>query len=320
MTKIEIDIQTEVIAMKKFILFFMTLFSLSAYGKNTMDQVKYITYLETNRAYCVLRVNGIYTLSNLGSRTGTISTGYNVAPLLQNGKNTIYIEMAPFIDVDEKYVYQEKGTECKVKLVRVTPYESDEVTNIITSVADKNGTLEPTSMKSVNFNIDTAQYSKITEKNLKDRGFYYAQRIVTLNDLPVWAWTTATSLPETATSTELVKKAYEDIWQMLKKQDLTALKSAYQLTLHEESQANDSTEQIHFDSLDFKHYFDKGYQAVPIDWNKYKLVRYMGGRLFRFEVKDGIQSPLLIRDKNGENGFTFNPLFSLINGKVVISR
>ncbi|MFD0708934.1 MULTISPECIES: hypothetical protein [Photorhabdus] len=320
MTKIEIDIQTEVIAMKKFILFFMTLFSLSAYGKNTMDQVKYITYLETNRAYCVLRVNGIYTLSNLGSRTGTISTGYNVAPLLQNGKNTIYIEMAPFIDVDEKYVYQEKGTECKVKLVRVTPYESDEVTNIITSVADKNGTLEPTSMKSVNFNIDTAQYSKITEKNLKDRGFYYAQRIVTLNDLPVWAWTTATPLSETATSTELVKKAYEDIWQMLKNQDLTALKSAYQLTLHEESQANDSTEQIHFDSLDFKHYFDKGYQAVPIDWNKYKLVRYMGGRLFRFEVKDGIQSPLLIRDKNGENGFTFNPLFSLINGKVVISR
>ncbi|PQQ32687.1 hypothetical protein C6H69_13145 [Photorhabdus luminescens] len=306
--------------MKKFILFFMTLFSLSAYGKNTMDQVKYITYLETNRAYCVLRVNGIYTLSNLGSRTGTISTGYNVAPLLQNGKNTIYIEMAPFIDVDEKYVYQEKGTECKVKLVRVTPYESDEVTNIITSVADKNGTLEPTSMKSVNFNIDTAQYSKITEKNLKDRGFYYAQRIVTLNDLPVWAWTTATPLSETATSTELVKKAYEDIWQMLKNQDLTALKSAYQLTLHEESQANDSTEQIHFDSLDFKHYFDKGYQAVPIDWNKYKLVRYMGGRLFRFEVKDGIQSPLLIRDKNGENGFTFNPLFSLINGKVVISR
>ncbi|MCW7760399.1 hypothetical protein [Photorhabdus luminescens] len=307
--------------MKKFILFFMALFSISAYGKNTMDKVKYITYLETNRAYCVLRVNGIYTLSNLGSRTGTISTGYNVAPLLQNGKNTIYIEMAPFIDVDEKYVYQEKGTECKVRLVRVTPYESDEVTNIITSVADKNGTLEPTSMKSVNFNIDTAQYSKITEKNLKDRGFYYAQRIVTLNDLPAWAWTTATPLPETVASTELVKKAYEDIWQMLKNQDLTALKTAYQLTLHEESQANDSTEQIHFDSLDFKHYFDKGYQAVPIDWSKYKLIRYMDGRLFRFEVKDGIQSPLLIEDKNNsEDGQTFNPLFSLINGKVVISR
>ncbi|WP_244866751.1 hypothetical protein [Photorhabdus heterorhabditis] len=286
-----------------------------------MDKVKYITYLETNRAYCVLRVNGIYTLSNLGSRTGTISTGYNIAPLLRNGKNTIYIEMAPFIDVDEKYVYQEKGTECKVKLVRVTPYESDEMTNIITSVADKNGTLEPTSMKSVNFNVDTANYSKIKEKDLKGRGFYYAERTVTLNDLPVWAWTTAMPLPETEISTELVKKAYEDIWQILKNQDLTALKSAYQLTLHEESQANDSTEQIDFDSLDFKHYFDKGYQAVPIDWSKYKLVRYMDGRLFRFEVKDGIQSPLLIEDKNNsENGQTFNPLFSLINGKVVISR
>ncbi|MGV8004235.1 hypothetical protein QPK14_19770 [Photorhabdus temperata subsp. temperata] len=307
--------------MKKFFVFFMALFSLSAYGENTMDKVKYITYLETNLARCVLRINGIYTLSNLGSRTGTISTGYNVAPILQDGKNTIYIEMAPFIDVDEKYVYQEKGTECKVRLVRVTPYESDEITNIIASVADKNGTLEPTGMKSVNFNIDTVNYSKITEKDLKDRGFYYAQRTVTLNDLPVWAWMIATPLPETATSTELVKKAYEDIWQMLKNQDLAALKTAYQLTLHEESQANDSTEQIHFDSLDFKHYFDKGYQAVPIDWKKYKLVRYMNGRLFRFEVADSLNSPLLIEDKNNsEDGFTFSPYFSLINGKVVISR
>ncbi|WP_246593484.1 hypothetical protein [Photorhabdus akhurstii] len=286
-----------------------------------MDKVKYITYLETNRARCVLKVNGIYTLSNLNSMTGTISTGYNVAPLLQNGKNTIRIEMAPFSNAEEGYIYKDKNAECKVRLVRMTPYQSDEITNIIAGVADKNGIAEPNSMKSISFNTDTVQYSKITENNLKDRGFYYAERTVTLDDLPIWAWTIATPLPETAASTELVKKAYEDIWQMLKNQDLMALKSAYQLTLHEESQANDSTEQIHFDSLDFKHYFDKGYQAVPINWNKYKLVRYMKGRLFRFELNDSIKSPLLIEDKNNsENGFIYNPLFSLINGKVVISR
>ncbi|WP_242688839.1 hypothetical protein [Photorhabdus tasmaniensis] len=286
-----------------------------------MDKVKYITYLETNRARCVLKVNGIYTLSNLNSMTGTISTGYNVAPLLQNGKNTVHMEMAPFSDAEEGYIYKDKQAECKVRLVRMTPYQSDEITNIIASVADKNGTLEPTNTKSVNFNANTAQYSKITENNLKDEGFYYAERTVTLNDLPVWAWTMATPLPETAASTELVKKAYEDIWQMLEKQDLLALKTAYQLTLHEESQANDSTEQIHFDSLDFKHYFDKGYQAVPIDWSKYKLVRYMDGRLFRYELNNSIKSPLLIEDKNNsENGFIYNPIFSLINGKVVISR
>ncbi|NHB90443.1 hypothetical protein C5471_23300 [Photorhabdus tasmaniensis] len=307
--------------MKKVFLLFLVLFSLSAYGKNMMDKVKYITYLETNRARCVLKVNGIYTLSNLNSMTGTISTGYNVAPLLQNGKNTVHMEMAPFSDAEEGYIYKDKQAECKVRLVRMTPYQSDEITNIIASVADKNGTLEPTNTKSVNFNANTAQYSKITENNLKDEGFYYAERTVTLNDLPVWAWTMATPLPETAASTELVKKAYEDIWQMLEKQDLLALKTAYQLTLHEESQANDSTEQIHFDSLDFKHYFDKGYQAVPIDWSKYKLVRYMDGRLFRYELNNSIKSPLLIEDKNNsENGFIYNPIFSLINGKVVISR
>ncbi|MCA6219963.1 hypothetical protein [Photorhabdus antumapuensis] len=306
--------------MKKSFLFFMALFSLAAYGENTMDKVKYISYLETNQALCMLKLNGIFILDNFDSRSGSISTGYNIAPLLQNGNNILSLDMGPLSARDDKYVYKEKNAECKVRLVRVTPYDSDEITNIITKVVGKDGILKPNSTQSVNFNINTAQSSKIATQEYPNEFYYHTERTVTLNDLPMWAWTTATSLPETAISTELVKKAYEDIWQMLKNQDLTALKSAYQLTLHEESQANDSTEQIHFDSLDFKHYFGKAYQAIPIDWNKYKLVRYMEGRLFRFEVKDGIQSPLLIRDKNGENGFTFNPLFSLINGKVVISR
>ncbi|MCC8376230.1 MULTISPECIES: hypothetical protein [Photorhabdus] len=307
--------------MKKEFLFFIALFSLSAYGRNTMDQVKYITYLETHRARCVLRVNGMYTLSSLHSITGTISTGYNIAPLLQNGKNTIYIEMAPFSDAKEGYIYKDKDAECKVRLVRMTPYQSDEITNIIASVADKNGIAEPNSMKSVNFNVDTAQYSKITEKNLKDEGIYYAERTVTLNDLPVWAWTMATPLPETEASTELVRKAYEDIWQIMKNKDLVALQSSAKLMLHEHALANNSTEQVFFDSLDFKQDFDNNYQAVPIDWSKYKLIRYMGGRLFRFQLEHSNNSPLLIEDKNNsENGRTFSPYFSLINGKVVISR
>uniref|UniRef100_UPI0036D91FC0 hypothetical protein n=1 Tax=Photorhabdus sp. RM322S TaxID=3342825 RepID=UPI0036D91FC0 len=307
--------------MKKVFLFFMALFSLSAYGENTMDKVKYIAYLETNQAFCVLTINGIYTLSNLGSISGTISTGYNVAVILQNGKNIISLDMGPLSARDDKYVYQEKDAECKVRLVRVTPYDSDEITNIITRVADKNGTLEPSSTKSVNFNIDTAQFSKITTKEYPNEFYYHTERTVTLNDLPAWAWTMATPLPETATSIELVKKAYEDIWQIMKNKDLGALQSAAKLMLYEHAQANDSTEQSYFDSYDFKRDFDNGYQAVPIDWSKYKLVRYLGGRLFRFEIDKSNNSPLLFENKNdSEDGFTYSPYFSLINGKVVISR
>ncbi|KER00952.1 hypothetical protein LGZ99_22220 [Photorhabdus temperata] len=307
--------------MKKVVLFLMTLFSLSAYGRNTMDKVKYIAYLETNQAFCVLTVNGIYTLSNLGSISGTISTGYNVAPILQNGKNVISLDMGPLSARDDKYVYKEKDAECKVRLVRATPYDSDEITNIITKVADRDGILKPNSMQSVNFNIDTTQSSRITTKEYPDEFYYHTERTVTLNDLPVWAWTMATPLPETATSTELVKKTYEDIWQIMKNKDLVALQSAAKLMLYEHAQANDSTEQSYFDSYGFKEDFDNGYQAVPIDWSKYKLVRYLGGRLFRFEVDKSNNSPLLMEDKNNsEDGFTFSPYFSLINGKVVISR
>ncbi|MQL50568.1 hypothetical protein GEA64_22605 [Photorhabdus khanii] len=306
--------------MRKLILFFMALFSLSAYGKNTMDKVKYIAYLESSRVLCRFKVNEITTLDNFSSISGTISTGYNIAPLLQNGKNILSLDMGPLSARDDKYVYKERDAECKVRLVRITPYQSDEVTNIITSVVDKNGILEPNSIQSINFNTDTAQSSKITEKEYPGEFYYHTERTVILNDLPIWAWTTATSLPETAASTELVKKAYEDIWQIMKNKDLAALQSAAKLMLYEHAQANDSTEQSYFDSLDFKDDFNNGYQAVPIDWNKYKLARYMEGRLFRFEVEHGSPSPLLIRDKDGKNGRTFSPFFSLINGKVVISR
>ncbi|NHB92882.1 hypothetical protein C5469_12315 [Photorhabdus cinerea] len=307
--------------MNKFFLFFMALFSLSAYGENTMDKVKYITYLETKNVLCRLKVNEIYTLSNFGSIGGTVSTGYNVAPILQNGKNVISLDMGPLSARDDKYVYKEKDAECKVRLVKVTPYDSDEITNIITRVADKNGTLEPDSKQSINFNIDTAQSSKITTKEYPNEFYYHTERAVTLNDLPIWAWTTAMPLPETKASTELVKKAYEDIWQIMKNKDLAALQSVAKLMLHENAQANNSTEQSYFDSYDFKRDFDNGYQAVPIDWKKYKLVRYMGGRLFRFQLENSNNSPLLIEDKNNsDNGRTFSPYFSLINGKVVISR
>ncbi|WP_244866753.1 hypothetical protein [Photorhabdus heterorhabditis] len=285
-----------------------------------MDKVKYIAYLETNQAFCVLTVNGIYTLSNFGSINGTISTGYNIAVILQNGKNVISLNMGPLSARDDKYVYKEKDAECKVRLVRVTPYDSREVTNIITKVADKDGILRPNSMQSINFNIDTAQSSRIATQEYPDEFYYHTERTVTLNDLPAWAWTTATPLPKTETSTELVKKAYEDIWQIMKNRDSVALQSAAKLMLYEHAQANNSTEQSYFDSLDFKRNFDDGYRAIPIDWRKYKLVRYLGGRLFRFEIEDSNNSPLLIRDRNGENGRTFSPYFSLINGKVVISR
>ncbi|XWY09818.1 hypothetical protein ACK3F5_20800 [Photorhabdus asymbiotica UENP] len=306
--------------MKKFFLFFIALFSLSTYGGNTMDKVKYISYLETNRVLCRFKVNGITTLDNFSSIFGTISTGYNIAPLLQNGKNILSLDMGPLSARDDKYIYKEKDVECKVRLVKVTPYDSEEITNIITRVVDKNGTLEPDSKQSVNSNIDTAQSSKIMTKEYPSEFYYHTERTVTLNDLPIWAWTTATPLPETVASIELVKKAYEDIWQIMKNRDLAALQSAAKLMLYEHAQANNSTEQSYFDSFDFKRDFDNGYQAVPIDWKKYKLIRYMGGRLFRFEVAHGSPSPLLIRDRNGENGRTFSPYFSLINGKVVISR
>jgi hypothetical protein len=84
--------------------------------------------------------------------------------------------------------------------------------------------------------------------------------------------------------------------------------------------ADNSSAKIFFDSMDFEEDIsDKSVIKVP-DWEKYRLISYKNGRLFRLEKGVFGSSPVIFHNKeNGENT-TYSPYLSIINGKVVISR
>ena len=58
---------------------------------------------------------------------------------------------------------------------------------------------------------------------------------------------------------------------------------------------------------------------MPINWDEYELVVLNKGRLIKLENEDGF-SPLSLQDQDGDLIASYNPYFSLINDKIVLTR
>ncbi|HIF9306821.1 TPA: hypothetical protein ACX6QV_003065 [Photobacterium damselae] len=83
--------------MKYLLLIIATLcFSSSVLATN----MKYSFELRTQKSYCFAQVNGV-NIANSNTVGGTISSGYDISTILQNGKNTMTIIFTG-IDDDRK--------------------------------------------------------------------------------------------------------------------------------------------------------------------------------------------------------------------------
>ncbi|HFC9432867.1 TPA: glycosyl hydrolase family 26, partial [Vibrio cholerae] len=83
-----------------------------------------------------------------------------------------------------------------------------------------------------------------------------------------------------------------------------------------------STPDEFFDVIRFKSSFEEATDAEVEprrEWHEYKLKSYMGGRLVRLEDTRG-HSPLRIGSTKNNFIYTVKPYFSMIDGRVVVSR
>jgi len=82
-----------------------------------------------------------------------------------------------------------------------------------------------------------------------------------------------------------VRKACAGIWNIIKKRDIEGLKNITSVSTNEMAYAEGTTTGIMFHSTGFpEQVTDKSLSLVPIEWGKYKLISYRGGRLFRLGV------------------------------------
>lgn len=76
------------------------------------------------------------------------------------------------------------------------------------------------------------------------------------------------------------------------------------------SRAEGSTPEIIFRSTDFPaHVSAPQLTPVDIEWKKYRLLSYRGGRLFRLGVGFFQNSPLKFKNSEGKVVYTYNPYF-----------
>ncbi|MBJ7223031.1 MULTISPECIES: IdsF [unclassified Brenneria] len=300
-----------------FIIIFMTVFSVKA---KEVINTKYLFSFNSHKSSCILRVNNFPAIDTSNAEQGTMSAGFNLTAFLENGANDIELLMGPQDHKDPNTLFADSS--CQVIISKETENTSTEIANFTLSVNNQgkitaDGSTNYT--RAVSSGIFNTEIRENYTKDEKDHGLYKLRSNIILRDLPRWSWVNAT--PVTEHDLLKIRKAYTDIWLMMKERDIEGLKQITRISNQEMAFAEGATTGMIFISSDFpQHVIDKQLTPLPIEWNKYKLITYRGGRLFRLGVGYFQNSPLRFIDAYGDIAFAYNPYFSIIDGKVTLVR
>lgn len=280
-----------------------------------MIKVKYLTSFQTNRAYCKSFVNEIELFNNYSYDSGTISTGFNSTAYLENGENEIRIYFTS-INVPDDIVH-DKNARCELTLTAATPTQEVAATSI-TATVDSAGS--PTSILSKEYS-DPKKSLPVEEIGYLDSEspVYEMRRKVMCKGLPEWAWTKATPLSDSPKTYQMLQDAYIKLGLIFAKNDLAAFKKAIWLSMEERAMADGLEPEEYFATTGMEADFEEGIKGFSItDWGEYKLKLYKGGRIASLENFAGL-TPAKYKDIDGRK-YTYKCFFSLIDGKLVISR
>lgn len=300
----------------KRLMFFFVCSCLFPAGVHAIDLATYKFSINATKSTCVLRLNDFPVIDTTLTTSGSISAGYGITPYLENGLNRIELLMGPLDHEDPKTLYPD--TSCKVSISK----KHNGVINKIASytlAVDENGHIK--AIKGSD-DVENAYNKNITEgytKNAEDYGLYKLSGDLVVSDVPKWSWVDAT--PVNASLLPDIQKTYATLWSAMKNRDVAWLSKFAKISNEEISVATGMPPQMIFESTDFPgHILDKTLTPLPIEWDDYELVTYRGGRLFRLGVGYYQNSPLKFKNESGGVVFSYNPYFSIINGKITLVR
>ncbi|MBJ7223029.1 MULTISPECIES: IdsF [unclassified Brenneria] len=285
-----------------------------------MNSEKYLFSFKTYKSSCLLRVNNFPAIDNATIYSGTMSAGFNFTAFLENGANDIELLMGPQNIEDSNTLFTDSS--CQVIISKETRNTSTEIANFTLSVNNQgkitaNGSANYTS--GVSSGIFNTEIWEGYTNDENDYDMYKLRSNLILRDLPRWSWVNAT--PVTERDLLKIRKAYADIWLMMKERDIEGLKQITRISNQEMAFAEGVTTGMIFISTGFpQHVINKQLSPIPIVWDEYELITYRGGRLFRLGAGFFQVSPLQFKDSKGNVVFSYNPYFSIIDGKVTLVR
>lgn len=281
-----------------------------------MISEKYLVSFKTKKSTCILRVNDLHGADSTLADLRTISMGYNSTAFLENGQNKVEVLMGPMDHTDPETLFRD--SECTVSISKDNPDQSIEVANFIMNVNDNNKISAADSVNHTYSNQGKSFYEGYSN-NSNDFGLYKLESNIFIKGLPKWSWVDAT--PVTENDLPKIRAAYEKIWKLMYDRDIEGLINISRISIEELAYAEGASQKLIFMSTDLpQNVANNNLRAMPIDWKKYRLKTYRGGRLFRMTVGFFENSPLKMMNADGKAVYAYAPYFSMIDGRVVLVR
>lgn len=298
------------------IIAFVFLMTGTTVEAKTMNNEIYLFSFKSVKSTCILRVNDLPAIDTNGARQGTMSAGFNFSAFLENGSNRVELLMGPQNPKDPDTLYSDSS--CEVVVSKDSVDKSAQIANFRLSV-DRDHKITGKNSAGDNTGSSSPRFLEGFTQNKNDYGMYKLEAEIKASNLQRWSWVNAT--PVTENDIPKIRAAYEQIWTVMNKHDVQSLKSITQVSNEEMAAAEGTSPEIIFVSTGLpEHVANSELSAVPIDWSKYKLISYRGGRLFRLGVGYFQNSPLRLANADGKILYAYKPYFSIIDGKVVLVR
>ncbi|OOE49108.1 glycosyl hydrolase family 26 [Salinivibrio kushneri] len=259
-------------------------------------------------------------IDNLSSAAATFSSGFNATAYLQPGKNQLGIMVSPSGVYDDDLTYRADDT-CQVTLYGAFPDGTKkEISNLTVTVEDgkptiKDSTTYPANHQSSLVNVDGVEQGYVIEFS----------RPVHIKTLPRWRWVDATPFDEdNPKHMKMLRRAYSNLTTLLEKRDFEGLKMAWSLASREQAKAEAYMvgPNEYFEVKDIPGKFERADDAhvkPRREWHEYTVKSYMDGKLVKLEDQRG-HSPLRILSVEQNSLYSTTPLFSIIDGRMVIAR
>ncbi|HIF9117363.1 TPA: hypothetical protein ACX6O9_001973 [Photobacterium damselae] len=274
-----------------------------------MDYNKFNFELRTQKSYCFAQVNGV-NIANSNTIGGTISSGYDMSTILQNGKNTMTIIFTG-MDDDRKKIEQDAYCTLLIK-----EQVKGDMINYVSLVGNSLNGLA--SGKSSPHYDGLGQAGKVTEGYWeKIDQMYKVERTFTVSGVQEWVWTKGSKITDSERNRNLLYKKYISLYKKLKNKDERSLIDIYHVALSESASNDNDTIEGEWKSLGISKMLNDGYIPRLEDVSKYKIATFADGKIFRLENELG-NSPLKM-DKRDEDTMALNPYFAYVDGEIIVA-
>ena len=291
----------------------LTLVFIAFFSKaNNVDPIKHDVGFKAYNTICIISVNDIPALTNYDIK-GPVMAGVTMSAYLENGINSVALDMAPFGEDDGDDSYQENAY-CELKTYEITVHKtSEDEIKLFKLIGSVDENLQPTGRTSPDY-----EANQVTEQAVDGTILYRVSKSFEVSGLPEWTWTKATPFEPTEENMQKLRDAYLEVWQAINTKNKQQFKELSYISFDEKEIAANYPGSWYI-SLGFDKDFEESVGAMPINWEEYEVVILNKSRLVKLEDDDGF-SPLRFKDVNGDLITSYNPYFSLIDGKMILTR